>query len=851
MKTRLLLLTSLMGLQLAVHAQKYQMEVETKGGRIVSYLVNDLQDVVCKDTTTTITLSNKETIVYHNDNLVSISWTEYKGSQTAESSTFNLDESHNAIVTPEYSVKFLAGSIASETNITVKKVNDAPSILDSGVDEMVVYDFTLDKPANFEGVAVIRLPMKAEEGDMVFGSYYDPELKDWEGVVNYYDEEKGEVVITTNHFSRFGIFRISKEKSIHAKLQLLEKNKLVQCIAMPTIGLAATAMRLREFTFSDNPDAAAMDAFSNKYSEVSQIGLDIGYNALKALGLESDLLEGFSGVLGHVGTALSVYQICRNDFRGEDAEKAGNTLKFALNQCVGKLSSACGSMAMYACLASVAIMDYSLNKFATAAQSGRKDMYIRTYNDWMEEHPRHNGDWATLFKPYFRVFSRYTRDEIHELIDEDVMEYCNAPWKDDWCAFHFYQATGKSWTYSGGQTQALCDELANNKRNELYNGDIPEAVERLKGELLSEMYPKMKARLDEYAYELNRGFNLLLVDSSLIESGAKESAFAGYTVRFKDHADQEMEGLEWDTVLDEKGSGVICNRVGFLAYFNQKAILEVVSPDEKVVKIIHLKNLKAGYTGKDGSNEDVDNYINIAPPQIVAVVANGNLFCSSPTYRDGEIVEMGPLAMSIAMEPGAIETRYDGDMIHVRCKELIDDGEENVAVGPRTVITFSIMNADLIDQNDATIKNLFIDGYFSFTFGEEDNFYFEEFSKINVSSELPMLPQTITPDADYGGDDDFDDDDLDDDDYDDDDYEDDDDLYDLLINSLGAKYGKVWQQTQPGGLKISNCEITRKDYDYKWDKELEKQVVDHIDTHVFTLDQNNPGNSVQVTILFR
>ena len=60
MKTRLVLLASLMGLQLAARAQKYQMDVEVKGGLITSYVVNDLQDVVCKDTTTTITLTNKE-----------------------------------------------------------------------------------------------------------------------------------------------------------------------------------------------------------------------------------------------------------------------------------------------------------------------------------------------------------------------------------------------------------------------------------------------------------------------------------------------------------------------------------------------------------------------------------------------------------------------------------------------------------------------------------------------------------------------------------------------------------------------------------------------------------------------
>ena len=817
MKTRLLLLASFMGLQLAAHAQKYQMDVEVRGGQITSYVVNDLQDVVCKDTTTTITLANKETIVYNNKEVASLSWTVYKGSQSASNSTYNLDKNHNAIVTPDYSVKFLAGSITDEMNLTVNKVDNAPSVIKTGVDDMLVYDFTLDKPANFDGVAEIRLPMKSEEGDMVFGAYFNPEKNDWDGVVNYYDEATGEVVISTKHFSEFGIFRVSKTKAKMAKLSLLADGKLADYIAKPAIGLAESAKRLREFVWSDDPDAAAIEGYCDKYSDVSQIGLDIGYNALKGIGLENHILEGFSTILGHVGTAVSVYQICRNDFRHEDAKVAGNTMKFTINQCVSKMGSAVGTSAMYACLASVAFMDYAVNKFATEAHSGRRDMYVKTYNLWMDNHPKHNGDWATELKQYFHIFNNYTREEIHDLVDKAVTEYCNEPWHDDWCAKYFHEATGAIWTYTGGLTDALCQELANNKKRELYDGDVSLAIERIKGELAQEMYPKMSAKLDEYAYELNRGFKLILVDSALIESKAEKSAFAGYTVRFKNHPNMEFEGLQWDAVLDDKGQGKIVNRIGFLAFFEQKGILELVSPKGEVINVIKLKDLKAGY-----KSTEVDNYINIAPPQVAGVLVNGRVYCSSPTFRKGEKTSITPMVVSTSKISGALTATYHEDRITVKCFYISKDDDGNINVGDNMVISFDIENPADIETNQATIKNLFFDSNFTVSSGKKTDYI--ETANMKVASEIPMKSGTVLPtdgkDVKY------------------------------YFDELGGKYAKIWLINQSGGLSFSDYTLTRKDYVYEWDSAAQADVLDHIDTHNFSLI-NDSGNKVQVLVFFQ
>lgn len=843
MNTRILILLSLLGIQLSSYGQKYQMDVDVKRHQTVSYLVNDLQDVVCEKDSTAITLINNKVVKYANMDLNTVSWSVYQGTQSADQSTFSLDTEHSAIVTPDYSVEFLGGSITGNTNITVKKVDDAPSIISEGVDKMVVYDFTLDKPENFNGVAEIRIPMEAGPDDMVFGSYFNPETNKWEPVINTYNDSTREVVITTSHFSRFGVFYISQNNKRRAKLELLARNSLATYIAKPAKKMSEIAQNLREIIWSDDPLAEAADRFCDEYSTGSSIGLDIGYNGLKGLGLESLALDKMSDILGYVGAAVSIYQICRNDYNNQDERLAGNTMKFALNQCVAKMASAIGSMTMYACLSGVAIMDYALNQFAEKAHSGRRDMYVKTYNAWMDEHPRHNGDWATILKPYFSATSRLTRTELQEIIEEKVLEYCNAPWNDPWCAYYFNQATGATWTYGGGQSQALCDELAHNKLKELYLSDIPEAVKRLQAELRDEMFPKMVKRLEDYGKELNREYKIVLVDSAVINYGMSKSAYAGYTVRFKDHENVYMDGVQWETVLNDVGRGVISNTLGVLAYFNQKGILEVVSPKGNVIKVIYLHDMKAGYTDKESTN-----YVNIQPPVIAGVFCMGLLSCTSPTYNKGATISLPATRVTHTGFPGAIQATYDEDMLHVNCLAVNVDENDNVTVLPETMLRFDIENIEGIYDGDTKIQNLWSDLYSEFYSG--DLLMRKDEGSYSVGSDIPGVLIEHEGDSGFDDDDDFDytsgfakgksttdsEDDLD-------------DLSDMA-EMIGAKCAVLYQATEADGLWISNFNMKREIMKYEWDSEAKIDVLIETTSHNFSL-VNKPDNSIYVVVFFK
>ena len=648
MKKIITIMAALFAFSCTVSAQRYQMDVATNDGSIASYLMENVNDLICQDGLTIIRMNGESRKEYDSREIRSISWSEYNGSTgTGDTNTIQVTPNHNTFVTPGFEVKFYPGAITEPTTVTVSKVENPPAILECGVDGMVVYDFNLTGgQTQLSGIADIRLPMnmKPEDGDIVFGAFYNTETGQWETVDNHYDESTGEVVISTNHFSRYGAFWLKKPKGKKAYLELMNRDDLAACIAKPLVSYAELALRLKAWTYSDDPDAAALEAFTDTYSDVSQIGLDIGYNTIKSLGYEIPFLEKFSDVLGHVGTAVSVYQICRNDFKREDPQLAANTMKLCLTQILNRLTSACATNCLYASLAGVAIMDYSINKFGQYAWSGRKDMYQKGYRLYMEQEGgnllgNEGWRWVDKIAPYFDTWKHLTNQEINKGIDNDVREFTTKPWRDPMFASYFHEATGATWSFTGGESQALEDELSGNLRAEIYRDYLPSCVERIKKELEVKAFDRMNEEMKAYAYQLNKGSILSFYDSSLKNGDDAKSVYAGYTVRYKEYTDVLGDKDLWQCELDDKGKGEISVRVGILALAEAKPVLELVSPDDKVVKVIELSNLKAGY-----ARAECENKIDLSPAKTFVINVPRQGAVSFVEYDPGDYEYVGRLS---------------------------------------------------------------------------------------------------------------------------------------------------------------------------------------------------------------
>ena len=821
MKRIALFIAALMGFGSIAQAQKYQMDVETNDGLITSYLVSDMQDVTYQDGKTIITFGNKTVKTYDNKEIATVSWSENKGSGGSNAGSFTLDEDHLSVVTPDYSIEFSPTAIDKETTLTVTKSSGTPTLLPEGTKTVVAYDFSLGNVHELDGVAVIRLPMKVDAGTTPVAVYYNESTGKWKAVNGTYDAATGEMVIKTNHLSTYAGIEI---------LNAYTKIATMQYYFLPDIkDIYAASKNLSKFIRSDNPDADAIEHYCGDYSEVTQLGLDVGYSTLQALGFSSEYLDGFGDILGNLGVSLSIYQIIRNDYHGEEAQLAGNTMKFCLQQALMWAKSYCGNAVLTASLASVAMLDYAINKFATTAWSQRQDFYREAMMQYYAKGGkgyRSAADWQRII---LKIMSRedLTVDKIHELIDEEVTKYSNAVWNDRDYLTWYEADKGVKFGYSGGQI--VCKDLAVEKRGELYNGVLVSVFRHIKMIKEQNAYDLADKAMEKYVEDLNKQVLLQIVDDSRTDDKA-ESAYKGYTVRFKNLPQTIKDPKEWECTLDSKGEGKIEYSVIAAADAEIKPVLELVAPDEKetVVNEITLKDLKAGYTEKDKKN-----VVNIAPTQIVGALLVGNISCSAASFRKGEKYTMSPLVASLLLTPDAIKVTNEGKKWHVQCFELLEDEADNVYAGSKTVMSFDIDNVDKIATNEAKMSKLYF--YFKYSFISGGDLMTEQFAYANVVPEIPMMPGTHTIGA------------LsDDDDDDDDDYF----LADMIGAAVGAKYAKIWAINQANGLKFSDYSLTRKDYVYEWDNEARKDVLDHIDTHSFSI-HDDPENTIQVVLLFK
>ena len=605
MKTmRSYIMASLLTVCGMAHAQQYQMEVEMRDGTIESYLMQTVLDVTHDDNNgTVVKLRGKGTyrqVVYQMADVISISWKEYKGGdmETTGQNTIQVDEQHLSVSSPDYSVDFDPTVIEEAKTLTVKKVSNLPPLyLGDGIEarNSIAYDFDLDGIHDLDGTVEIRLPIRVGSNELPFAAYYDKEKNNWVPVNHRYDPSTGELVIKTDHLSTYSGFSIQKSMSRAAKLSYLY-------LPTPPATLYELSSKLRELAYSDDPDAKALEMYGSEYSDVTQVGLDIGFNALQSLGFESLALSDFSNVLGHVGTILSVYQICRDDYTGNDAQLAGHTLKLCMSQAMGWASHYCGNAILTASMASIAMIDYTINKFATEAWTGRKDLYKKGFDLYYSRGGggyRSATDWYRELKPIFWR-KDLTEEQVNQLVDEIVTSYCRKFWQSDIMEEYFTKANdGVSWSYLGGLSDSLEDELSNELRGSLYNGILVSVIRSIKNKLELESFNLAEYEMEQYAKELNKICTLSFFDPDLKDNKSK---YAGCIIRYKGIPSDIRDPQNWQCKLSNDGKGIIQTRVFAMVDAGVQGKLEIVTSENELLKEIKLEGLKSGYTTEENHN---------------------------------------------------------------------------------------------------------------------------------------------------------------------------------------------------------------------------------------------------------
>lgn len=500
-----------------------------------------------------------------------------------DSEVFRINDSTLTAKALYCSVTFDPTVIDEETTVSIRSTIYSPTKMEGAV-QSKIFDICLGNGMHeLTGTAQIRIPMSLNENEIASGAWYNPTTGEWIPANTKYDITTNELVISTNHLSTFGAFTIDKRYTRESRLiaNYLPENELP---------LTDIAKNLQSIVTDSDPLLKATDFYVNDVSTALQLGNDFTFNALKGFGFESEFLDKFSENLGYFGTALSTYQIARAAYQGNDELVAGGTLKIMLGQATSALSNALSSKVMSASMASVAFIDYAVNRFAEEAWSGRKDLYKAAFNYYYSKAGRNavnpgegRGfrtavDWYNALYP---IFSRTDLDEngMKTVIDSMVTAYCWEYWYDeDAQVICTDEATNMGFTYSGGLNSSIKSELSNELRANLYNGTLVSVFQSIKKHKENEAYEDARMRFDDYCKLMNT-----VVTIRISDSGAEQkSDYAGLTMKFASISDELTDPELWQCTLDSLGKGIIQYRV--FAYtdagFSPELILVSLNDEE-------------------------------------------------------------------------------------------------------------------------------------------------------------------------------------------------------------------------------------------------------------------------------
>lgn len=548
---------------------------------------------------------------YDVSNIDSIS---FERPETAEKGVFHVSDMYREIVTPDYSINFGAAiDLGDGKTVTVEPMRSATLIGKANLRGVKSYEISMsDGTHELGGVARIRIPLEQTEGYCPGAAWYDQDSARWEPICSFYDEKTHEVVILTDHLSEFSVFEVRRKDTRAEGLVLTDFERFM---LQDNLTSQEAAKVLLDLANIDEWDTRAFrDWVADKYGKVSQFGLDIGYNAVKAAGYQNSFLEKFGDEIGYIGTAMSAYQIIRNIEQGKDYEAAAGMMKLALDQTVNLLGKILEGSAFYATAASLGFINYALNEFGEAAWNGRKDLYRAAYDLYYHsEGYRSRPKWYEMIKPLF-TNKNLSEDEMKEEIDKMVTEYSKKFWEDPTViTYYLNEAKNLKFTGLGGLSQSLMDEISEEGKKWTYDFSIAPVMKSIGDDAVKMNWDESYRHITNYMNMLNQVNTLVLYDGS---STSEVSDFADCIVRFQELPETITDRGAWQCRLDEKGFGTLKFRAYAQIANEIEPVLEVVDPkDGRILNAIPF-TLDFGTTNINISNgaEDfmpVDNIDNM------------------------------------------------------------------------------------------------------------------------------------------------------------------------------------------------------------------------------------------------
>ena len=509
-----------------------------------------------------------------------------------EVQTFIISPDSNVVKTDDFRIKMPATCLNGDEQLTVQRV--APRMempMDAG--HHVVLSVNLGNKHDLEGVAEIKIPFKKQmAGTKVCAGYLNPETKEWEPVDWTY--RNGVAVILTDHLSDFGVFEVAEEMTSRMHFTAMLDPFDIREQAEEDLGEVVELFE--SLINSDSEEAETLDRAADVYGKFSQFGMDMSYNVIKALGYENAFLEDFGDEMGWLGVFFSTWQIARYAHESKDKEVAGNTIKTIVNFWEGKALGAIGGAVGHGCLAGIAVFDYVLNEFLTQVVANRLAQYKKAYLAYYKDNKWNEFTWYRKLWPIMSN-TKLSSEQVHEAVEELVTKRVYEFW-EDWddpdkshltdyytdgaTTFDGKHSTGTG--LGGGLDDKMMAEISEWYRAHLHQTVISNVMTEIAGKLRAINFKRYKEALLTQARLLNKWLEFRIIDTDM-QKGS-QSSLMGYSVRFRDLPKRVSDKEKWETMIDEKGRGRIKIVNYAYIYQNMKPVVQLVSPEGKVVREI-------------------------------------------------------------------------------------------------------------------------------------------------------------------------------------------------------------------------------------------------------------------------
>jgi hypothetical protein len=437
--------------------------------------------------------------------------------------------------------------ISSDVKATISEVSNSPTLDDEGIISLKVYDFKLEDVSQVDGVIQLAIPLKLVEGDIPGAAYLNESTGKWEPAAFMYDNASSSVIIFTDHLSKYGVFSVSGSGKRHARVEFLD----LYGEGQDEDFLAA----IEEFSIGGVPAKECFDIGAGAAGDAMQLGGDILGNIVQSSGYMAygdDVLSTLGDHLGNVGLLLSVVQIGTNLYNGKIHDGVVSSLKTSFSYILGKVVSKLSSSVMSASMASVAIVDYAINKFGTTAIEGRADIYRDAYSIYYfkgQDGFKGSNYWYKTFYPMFSDPSM-TEEALKTEIDKIVTAHCDEFWTAaNKLGVDYYVSEARekmAWTGGGaGLNQDLQKSISQERRSILYNDVLPGVFRQIALRINMVNETKLRAEYKALSDYLNRTVAFSVTDT--------KKTYAKHQVRFSP-LNEKADIANWTGKFKDDGS---------------------------------------------------------------------------------------------------------------------------------------------------------------------------------------------------------------------------------------------------------------------------------------------------------